>query len=160
MFASFNTFIFRQVKPNTAFIINISNEKDEIDNQTYTSQPVLLKLWNTKHFSLPPSSFSDTHLTNSFPNSSIRRSSLRPRSSLTKSLTSTVKVTALIPLELYHSTYLLRCFALAPNHPRRTTVVSFPLSPNVFAFPSPFTVRGALFQTATPSLGWDRSGLA
>lgn len=101
-----------------------SNQTQSTQKSTYTNQPVLLKVWNTKQRSLPSDPPSESHEITSPASADTLFSTLRPKSNHRISPTSLTNVTAWNPLELYHSTYLFRCFVFAPSHPRRTTVTS------------------------------------
>lgn len=122
---------------------------------TYANQPVLLKVWKSKCRSRPSFSVSDNHETSSWVISAIRFSTLLPKSIQSTSLTGTTKVTAWIPLEVYKSTYLLKCFGFAPSQPSNTTVTAGPRSLTLPPLTPPW---GARFHSRTFSLESNSSG--
>ena len=87
-------------------------EKNHINESIYTNQPVLLKVWKTRQCSFPSCSLWNTHETRWPARREIRVSSTWQRSNRRSSLTSTTKVSALMPQKLYHSTCFLRCLVL------------------------------------------------
>ena len=120
---------------------------------TYTSQPVLLKVWKIKHRFLPFAL--ESHETSSSANSLIRFSTLFPKSNQSTSLTGTTKVIASIPLEVYISANLLKCFGMAPNHPKITAATS-----QLPAIGNPESGEEALCQLKSwPLLGLERRWL-